>query len=378
MNILSLFDGISCGMLALNEAGIKVDSYYASEVNEKAIKVSNAHFPDIVRIGDVCKVNYSDGTLFWDGGEAKVKIDVIIGGSPCQNLSNIGNKHGIRGDKSILALEYFRLLQQVKPRFFLLENVAMGKNDKEIFSTSLGLEPIFINSSVFGAQIRKRNYWTNIPVPPIPKKVSLHTVENILDERVTDRSKTYSFDQESFVEFLGRLGISSLKTEHGKEVDVTCLKDKTRANRYRLEHIRAMNQKCRCLSTQCGNLASTSGGGVFLDGKLRGFTPTEVERLQGIPVGYTKMLAKTYRYQVIGDGWHVPTIAHIFSGLKTSSIPKTPVIGNMRQMLMLNDKLKEFGLDCYFHEAVSIMMGLRNVKSDSRKDILSIIKKQLD
>lgn len=133
MNVLSLFDGISCGMVALERAGIKVGKYYASEIKDIAIKCSMDNYPDIIRLGEVKKVKYENGVLSWEGGQEKVKIDLLIGGSPCQNFSQAmkeEKRKGFEGEKSILFYEYYRLLQEVKPKYFLLENVKMKKDDE--------------------------------------------------------------------------------------------------------------------------------------------------------------------------------------------------------------------------------------------------------
>jgi site-specific DNA-cytosine methylase len=364
-------------MQALVAAGVTVDSYYASEIYDKSIQVSRSNHDNITHIGSVVDVSYRNGELTWkteDGDKReKVKIDLVIGGSPCQNFSNLGNKKGITGEKSILALQFFRLVDEIKPKWYLLENVTMGKNDKSIFHHHLGVNPVLIDSAIFGPQMRKRNYWTNIPIPPLPSG-SQKTIQDIIEE-VVDESNTYMDSKESFVEFLKRKGISSLKTEHGHPVDPSCQIDKTRANRYRLEHVRAMNQKSRCLSTQCGNMASTSGCGVYLNGQLRNLLPEEVERLQGLPSGYTNMIPKTYRYKVVGDGWHVPTITHIFSGLKSNS---EPVPGDecmsIESLVKLNDFIDDNGIKCSFEDAVSAMLLVKRIGYDAAESLIAGIK----
>ena len=124
IKVLSLFDGISCGQIALERAGIKVDKYYASEIKKHAIKVTMEHFPNTIQIGDVTKVSYNDGILYTENGEFNIgNIDLLIGGSPCQDFSLINPKgKGLKGDKSRLFYEYLRLLNEIKPKYFLLEN----------------------------------------------------------------------------------------------------------------------------------------------------------------------------------------------------------------------------------------------------------------
>jgi site-specific DNA-cytosine methylase len=169
MNVLSLFDGIAVGYVALKRAGIPVTKYYASEVDSQAIKIAMLNHPDIIQLGDVTQVNS------W----GLDKIELLIGGSPCTNLSSMGKQEGLQGQHSKLFYEYVRLLQELKPKYFLLENVAsMRMEERNIISNLLGVEPIFINSSLVSAQCRKRLYWTNIPnvAPPQDKGIMLQDI----------------------------------------------------------------------------------------------------------------------------------------------------------------------------------------------------------
>ena len=166
MNVLSLFDGISCGQLALNRAGVHYDNYFASEIKEKAIEVTQKNFPNTIQLGNIEDMDK------WE----LPQIDLIIGGSPCQNLSQtvvsrIEHDQGLNGEKSRLFYNYLMAIIKYKPKYFLLENVASMKDkDKEIITRSLGVEPIMINSSRFSAQDRERYYWTNIPVGALPSE----------------------------------------------------------------------------------------------------------------------------------------------------------------------------------------------------------------
>ena len=171
MNALSLFDGISCGHIALDRAGIKVDKYFASEIKDIAIKVTQSNYPDTIQLGDITKVN----------ADELPQIDLLIGGSPCQDFS-LANRNvtGLDGEKSSLFYHYYRLLKELKPKYFLLENVRMKKDDQAKLSELLGVEPIAINSNLVSAQNRPRLYWTNIPniVTPADKQID---VNDILD-----------------------------------------------------------------------------------------------------------------------------------------------------------------------------------------------------
>lgn len=161
INVLSLFDGISCGAVALERAGFEINNYYAYEIDKYAIKISKKNYPKIKRFGDVTKEDFT---------KYKGKIDILIGGAPCQNLSSAGNKKGLKGKQSKLFFDYVRALKEANPKWFLLENNAtMTKKNQEIITGILGVEPVYINSNLVSAQDRKRLYWTNIPGIKQPK-----------------------------------------------------------------------------------------------------------------------------------------------------------------------------------------------------------------
>ena len=185
MNVLSLFDGISCGQLALQRAGIQYNKYYASEIKKIAIQCTQENFPDTIQLGDVTKLDLCKLD----------KIDLLIGGSPCQDLSianvaNKGNREGLNGEKSSLFYEYVRILKQIKPKYFLLENVSnMKEEDKNLISKILGVEPIKINSNLVSYQNRSRYYWTNIPNVTIPEDKNIDFQDYI--ERDNEKCKEF-------------------------------------------------------------------------------------------------------------------------------------------------------------------------------------------
>ena len=270
MNVLSLFDGISCGQLALQRAGINVDKYYASEIKDIAIRVTQANFPATIQLGDVRKIDL----------DKLQNIDLLIGGSPCQNLSIAqAGRTGLQGDKSKLFWEYVRVLKYIQPKYFLLENVARAKKeDIDYISLVLGVKPIRINSSLVSAQLRDRMYWTNIPGVTLPedKRIKL---QDILTSGYTDREKA-------------RCLLVS---------DSRPLQDKKR-----MLH--------RYFDTGFTTLVFEDLGDK--ENTCRYFNQTELERLQTLPEGYTKGLTRNQAANVIGDGWTVDVIAHIFKGLK--------------------------------------------------------------
>ena len=170
-NVLSLFDGMSCGQIALNKLGIKYDNYYASEIDEAAMSVTQFNYPNTIQIGSITELQSSQ----------LPKIDLLFGGSPCQSFSNAGNGTGFDG-KSGLFYDFVRLLKECKPTYFLLENVKMKKEWEDIISEELGVQPIKINSNLVSAQNRERLYWTNIPVVGLPDDKKIY-IEDILDTR---------------------------------------------------------------------------------------------------------------------------------------------------------------------------------------------------
>lgn len=193
MIVLSLFDGISCGQIALERCGIKVDEYYASEIKPKAIEITQQHYPNTIQIGDVTKVSFKDGVLYTEKGNYNVgKIDLLIGGSPCQDFSCLkntrwGDANGYYGEKSKLFWEYVRLLKEIKPKYFLLENVKMKKEYEINISNILGYTPNNINSSLVSFQTRNRLYWTNINkgIIPLPNDKNISLQDNLDTNTIT-------------------------------------------------------------------------------------------------------------------------------------------------------------------------------------------------
>jgi len=199
MNVLSLFDGMSCGMIALDRLGIKVDNYYAAEIDKYATQVSEANYPDIIRLGDVCGVKAKD----------LPKIDLILAGSPCQGFSFAGKQLAFDDPRSMLFFEFVRLLKECKPKYFLLENVRMKKEYLDVISDQVGVQPIFINSSLVSAQSRQRYYWTNIPGIEQPKERGI-VLRDILEGQPT--SPTLMSDK-----FIARNGDRNCMIDESKE-----------------------------------------------------------------------------------------------------------------------------------------------------------------
>ena len=288
ITVLRLFDGISCGQIALERSGIKVDKYYASEIDKYAIKITAKNYPNTVQLGDVSYINAND----------LPKIDLLIGGSPCQDLSNYKyykkDVKGLDGSKSGLFYHYVRLLKELKPKYFLLENVAsMEDKWRDIISEELGVKPIMINSSLVCAAERKRYYWTNIPDITQPKNKNINLKDIVID--ASEVPNKYWYDKPFFY--------------NGNDKKVQCTLD-IKGHR-RMKEVYNLNFKCNTLT--CDGNGGNRQKKVFQNGKCRKLTPLEYERLQTLPENYTDCVSDSRRYTAIGNGWTVDVISHIFN-----------------------------------------------------------------
>jgi DNA (cytosine-5)-methyltransferase 3A len=386
MNVLSLFDGMSCGQQALEKAGIKVDKYFASEIDKYAIDVTMANYPSTIQLGSVTNVH----------GSSLPKIDLMIGGSPCQSFSFAGNRKGMstKDNEEILTLdrylelkgegfefigqsylfwEYMRLLNEVKPTYFLLENVMMGKKWQDILSKAIGIEPIMINSSLLSAQNRKRLYWTNIGMKPNglfgELKSSIEQpedkgilIKDILEKEVDDKY----FLSEKMLSWLDKHALKrnvNVKKKDGEQkascLTATAQRKQNLSTDYIIHnmmprssktgkggtgHLTREDGKTYCLDTgntnaieilgcdfrvdegfrfrangKSGTLAARArndescGQLASIGSKIRRLTPLECERLQTVKDNYTANVSDTQRYKMLGNGWTVDVIAHIFA-----------------------------------------------------------------
>ncbi len=290
MNVLSLFDGMSCGQIALERCGINVDNYFASEIDKYAITVTTKNYPNTLHIGNIIDVNVSK----------LPKIDLLIGGSSCQNFSFAGNRKGMSTEQNIEILdldqylelkeqnvefsgesylfwEYIRILKELNPRYFLLENVIMSKKWEAVITNAVGVNPIKINSNLLVPQSRNRLYWTNIPNVTQP-------IKN--DYKLADILENFIFDREPYEE-------------------------KYKSNI-------AVNYKSKHFNTIRANAGSkTRGIGICNDdGWWRKLTPIECERLQTVPDNYSDGVSNSQRYKMLGNGWTVDVISHILKNIK--------------------------------------------------------------
>lgn len=277
MNVLSLFDGMSCGQLALNRVGISVDKYYASEIDKYAIKVTQHNFPNTIQLGDI--TTWRTWDIDWSS------IDLVTGGFPCQAWSVSGLQLGDKDERGMLFWVMLDIMKHIKSNNpdvkFLIENVKMKKDFEEYITRhtvgALGdLNKILINSSLVSAQHRERYYWTNINITNQPEDKKL-TLESVLENGYTDREKSYCI----VANYFKGGGIRDYFEKHRRQI-------------------------------------------VFLEKELpedimtlkwRNLTPTECEKLQTVPVGYTSVVSNTQRYKMLGNGWTVDVVAHILKGL---------------------------------------------------------------
>jgi len=287
MNVLSLFDGMSCGQIALDQLGIKVDNYFASEIDSYAIQIAMKNYPNTKQLGDVTKIKYS----------VHYKIDLLIGGSPCQGFSVAGKKLNFDDDRSKLFFEFVRVLEDVKPTYFLLENVRMKQEWQDIVTELLGVKPININSSLVSPQNRNRLYWTNIPNIEQPKDKGLD-VKDFLLENVD--SKYYMSDKATIL-------IQNSLNKRGEYLDKFNIISSWQRN-YTIS-----DSKCSAVTAAMG----MGGGHVPMITELpyRKLTPIEIERMQTVPDDYTNGVSDTQRYKMLGNGWTVGVIKHIFRGM---------------------------------------------------------------
>ena len=359
MNVLSLFDGMSCGQLALDQLGIKVDTYYASEIDKYAIQIAKKNYPKTKHLGDVREIKAKN----------LLPIDLLIGGSPCQGFSKAGKGLNFSDPRSALFFEFVRILKETKPKYFLLENVRMKKEYQDVISEHLGVEPIQINSSLLSAQNRVRLYWTNLTniKQPIDKNIVL---KDILETGHVDRDKSFCIDANYFkggnlksyyekhrrqlVFLCGRIVGRKINPVTGKRddynpdiklkqrieprldnksgclttvqkdnillvkeatrkgftaiedgdcFDATFLKSKTRRGRN-------MKYKSNCLT------AAPYEYMKYTHPTYRKLLPIECERLQTVPDNYTEGVSNSQRYRMLGNGWTVEVIKHILDKLK--------------------------------------------------------------
>lgn len=298
INVLSLFDGISCGQVALNNAGIKVNNYFASEIDKHAIRVTQSNYPNTKQIGDVTKVKAND----------LPSIDLLMGGSPCQGFSFSGKQLNFEDPRSKLFFEFVRLIKEVKPKYWLLENVVMKQEYQDVISKHLGVEPVKLNSSLTSAQNRVRLYWANFDITePTDRGIKLEDIledtEVIVPSAIRDRRLNKA-------SILGRrLDERGKRQDYDKTVPITqCLE------------VRASNRdKSSCLTTVAKDtVLTTMEVGRHPDAfnrklPFRNYTKIERCRLMNLPDNYCDEISDNQTVKATGNGWEVGMITHIFN-----------------------------------------------------------------
>ena len=334
MNVLSLFDGISCGRVALERCGFTINKYYASEIDKYAITVAANNYLDTIHIGDVTKVRAED----------LEPIDLLIGGSPCQGFSFAGKQLNFEDPRSKLFFEFVRLLKECKPKYFFLENVVMKKEYQDVISSYLGVQPIMLNSALVSAQSRKRLYWTNITgyTPPEDKGILLRDI--VHEHCLTDRDKSHAIiasigrttTREYFQKNQGQMVAQFNVNPSGKGMNgivrsvnnpkSNCLTTNKGEGQkisfpfdqepYFEKYVSGRPtpisaEKHPCLRAQAGS--RTKGIAVSqADGYWRKLTPIECERLQTLPDNYTAGVSNSQRYKMLGNGWTVDAVCEFF------------------------------------------------------------------
>jgi DNA (cytosine-5)-methyltransferase 3A len=283
MKVLSLFDGISAGQVALQRAGIQVDTYYASEIDKYAIKITQNNFPNTIQLGSITE--WRNWNIDWSS------IDLVFGGSPCQGFSIAGKQLNFDDERSKLFFIFSDILNHIKSLnpnvFFMLENVIMKKEYEDVITQYMGVNPIKINSSLVSAQTRKRLYWTNIPNITQPEDKGILLKDIIINDSMI--SDVYKLSDIA-IDYMNRL-------HNGRP-------------RWK-SYASYLDGKAACLTS---NFYRGVPYGILMEKKRR-LTIEECEILQTFPINYTSCVSNTQRYKAIGNSWTVDVIAHIFKNI---------------------------------------------------------------
>jgi len=312
MNVLSLFDGMSCGQIALERAGLEVDNYFASEIDKYAISIAQKNYPNTKELGDVTS---------W-GKWLLPQVDLVLAGSPCQGFSQAGRGLNFEDPRSKLFFEFVEILNYHKPKYFLLENVMMKKEYQDVISKYLGVEPVVINSALVSAQNRKRLYWTNLPITqPEDRGILLRDImlENSNEYvKVSKRGRYKKFKEKASC-------LTGGAHSGGNHSDMDLFgMDKNRC--YMVGETLGINghELIRRVYADYGKsptVTTITGGNQYSkiatdDYLWRRLSPIECERLQTVPDNYTEGVSNSQRYKMLGNGWTVDVIAHILKGIK--------------------------------------------------------------
>ena len=293
ITVLSLFDGISCGRVALEKAGIIVDKYYSSEIDKYAMQISKNNYPDIIQLGDITQLTN-------EKLDNLPKFDLLIGGSPCQGFSIAGKKLNFEDERSKLFFEYARVLKHVKPKYFLLENVKMKPQIADLIDEELGVKRVFIDSRYFTGHIRKRYYWTNIAIKPWNKREI--KIKDIIDNNVPfDRDMNFLLDRTEYNPTISYDGIITINP-----------RDKAGKQTWQRGRVYDIKGNCPTICASLFDLNITENHKTY-----RKLTINECEKLQGLVNGYTKGVPRSESGKVLGNSWTVDVVSHIMCGIKS-------------------------------------------------------------
>ncbi|MGD1413429.1 DNA (cytosine-5-)-methyltransferase [Bacillus subtilis] len=298
MNVLSLFDGMSCGQIALEKAGLNINKYFASEIDKNAIEITLKNYPNTIQLGDVKSIDLS----------SLPQIDLLIGGSPCQGFSIAGKKLNFKDKRSELFFDFVRIKNILKPKYFLFENVKMSNLIADAIDEELGVKRILIDSRHFTGHIRKRYYWTNIPIEDLPDKE--YKIKDIIDRSMEfDKNIDFFLNRTVYKPTMSRDGIITINP-----------RDKRGKQTWQRGRVYDISGNC---PTICASLFDLN---ITEDHKnYRKLSINECERLQGVPINYTQGVSKTERGKMLGNGWTVDVISHIFSGINLNEEKEVPI-----------------------------------------------------
>ena len=310
MNVLSLFDGMSCGQIALNKVGIKYENYFSSEIDEPAIKVTQHNYPKTIQLGDVTKIKV----------ENLPKINLLIGGSPCQGFSYAGKQLNFDDERSKLFFEYVRILKDVKPKYFFLENVKMKKEYEDVITSYLGVKPIKLNSELVSAQSRQRIYWTNIPYTEAPQRKNIFVKDIIeTDEKLIPDFLFINMEKTEYValdEHKSKVGLNCIGGIKSDNVKLWDAKNPKILQRNFSQGARVYSIEGKgCTLNALGGGWGAKTGLYMVNGRIRKLSLGECERMQTVPNGYLKNLTTQQGWKLLGNGWTVDIIAHFFKNL---------------------------------------------------------------
>jgi DNA-cytosine methyltransferase len=319
LNIVSCFDGMSCLQIALEKLAIPVNKYFASEIDKYAMKVTQANYPNTIQLGSV---------EFVTKEMINNKIDLLAGGSPCQGFSFAGKQLNFEDPRSKLFFEFVRLKKELNPKYFFLENVKMKKEYQDIISSYLGCEPVIINSALVSAQNRVRLYWTNIPgiTQPDDKGIVIKDITVDDSDKIGVMRGRYIVDGKRQDYKMKTAGMTTQRIELRKDEKSNCITTVAKDN-YLIKLFNTnpsgngmngwvyhTNAKSPTVTTNKGEGNKISHDGMW----YRKLLPIECERLQTVPDNYTNYVSNSQRYKMLGNGWTVDVIAHIFKNIPQS------------------------------------------------------------